>query len=167
MERTNNMTFFISYFYQVRNFSSNMLPVSTAQYDPKWYHDSKGDNYCFLDKRQVINGVRNKWLAFPKEQWELMNPDDRCEKHCIHCHEGVNCEFMQRYYHWLSSLDFDALKDSIIATANLYAEHTHLPIDTIVLLVHEPPGCPCAERPVLQKWFREHGIELKEWTKPQ
>ena len=40
----------ISYFYQIRNFKPNMIPVSTARWDPKWYHDGKGAEYNFIDK---------------------------------------------------------------------------------------------------------------------
>jgi len=29
----------ISYFYQIRNFKTNMIPMSTALSDPAWYHD--------------------------------------------------------------------------------------------------------------------------------
>ena len=29
----------ISYFYQVRNFKPNMIPMSTAISDPAWFHD--------------------------------------------------------------------------------------------------------------------------------
>ena len=35
----------------------------------------------------------------------------------------------------------------------------------IVLLVYESPKCKCAERPCLQKWFKDNGYELKEWKR--
>ena len=47
-----------SYFYQIRNFKKNMLPVSTAIYDPKWYHHNLGYNNIFEDKRGILNGLR-------------------------------------------------------------------------------------------------------------
>ena len=37
--------------------------------------------------------------------------------------------------------------------------------DTIVLMVYEKMDVKCAERPVLQEWFKAHGIELPEWKK--
>ena len=30
-------------------------------------------------------------------------------------------------------------------------------------MVHEKTSCKCAERPVLQEWFKENNYELKEW----
>lgn len=34
-----NMKFYTSYFYKLRFFTPNMLPFSTAKWDPKWYHN--------------------------------------------------------------------------------------------------------------------------------
>ena len=46
----------ISYFYQIRFFKPYMIPVSTAHWDPAWYHDWAGAAHVFVDKRGVING---------------------------------------------------------------------------------------------------------------
>ena len=36
-----------------------MIPVSTAMWDPKWFHDFTGDeDYIFKDKRGIYNGIR-------------------------------------------------------------------------------------------------------------
>ena len=40
-----------------------MIPISTALSDPKWYHQNKGPQFTFLDKNNVINGLRCKELA--------------------------------------------------------------------------------------------------------
>lgn len=32
------MKILISYFYQIRFFKPNMIPLSTAAFDPKWFH---------------------------------------------------------------------------------------------------------------------------------
>ena len=53
----------ISYFAQLRNFKPNMIPVSTAAFDPKWYHDYKGPKQVFYDKKGVINGARCELLV--------------------------------------------------------------------------------------------------------
>jgi hypothetical protein len=37
----------------------------------------------------------------------------------------------------------------------------------IVLLVYEKPDNHCSERGPLIRLFKEHGIDLKEWTKDQ
>lgn len=52
----------ISYFYQIRFFKPYMIPVSTAHWDPDWYHDWMGDAHMFVDKRGVLNGVRTQLL---------------------------------------------------------------------------------------------------------
>ena len=46
------MKFALGYFYQVRFFTPNMIPVSTALGDPKWYHQNKGQQFTFLDKNK-------------------------------------------------------------------------------------------------------------------
>ena len=49
----------ISYFYHVRNLKQYQIPVSTAVWDPKWFHENTGNNkHIFIDKRGVVNGVR-------------------------------------------------------------------------------------------------------------
>lgn len=48
----------ISYFYQIRNFKKNMLPLSTAVSDPAWFHENLNNNHIFIDKRGIINGIR-------------------------------------------------------------------------------------------------------------
>ena len=50
----------ISYFYQIRNFKPNMIPMSTAISDPSWFHDWKDSSYIFTDKRGILNGLRLK-----------------------------------------------------------------------------------------------------------
>ena len=36
------MKIMTSYFYAIRFFKPNMIPISTAKWDPKWYHQNKG-----------------------------------------------------------------------------------------------------------------------------
>ena len=53
------MKIYISYFYQLRFFPRNAIPLSTAVYDPAWFHDGTRDQkHKFKDKRGVINGLR-------------------------------------------------------------------------------------------------------------
>ncbi len=61
-----------SYFYQIRFFKPSMIPVSTAVFDPKWYHNFKGQDHVFIDKRGVVNGLRIKSLM----------PDYTCNNLC-------------------------------------------------------------------------------------
>lgn len=36
---------YTSYFYQIRNFTPNIIPVSTALSDPAWYRPPEGQEY--------------------------------------------------------------------------------------------------------------------------
>lgn len=36
------MKIYTSYFYQIRFFKPNMIPLSTAKYDPSWFHKGLG-----------------------------------------------------------------------------------------------------------------------------
>ena len=85
------MKFALGYFYQVRFFTPNMIPVSTALSDPKWYHQNKGSQFTFLDKNNVINGLRCEELA----------PGPLCQGLCLGkknsgC-EPLTCEFLKIY----------------------------------------------------------------------
>ena len=52
------MKVLITYFYNIRFLKQNQIPVSTAMWDPKWYHDFKDKDYIFKDKNGVYNGDR-------------------------------------------------------------------------------------------------------------
>ena len=97
------INFYISYFYQIRNMKPNMLPVSTAMWDPKWFHNGKSEEWRYMDKNGVINGVRMIDLMMPLYKWEeLVKRNESCE-HC-RTNNGTNgdwisgmCPFMQEY----------------------------------------------------------------------
>ena len=42
------MNIYISYFYNIRFFPKNLIPISTAMWDPKWYHNFKSDDTVFI-----------------------------------------------------------------------------------------------------------------------
>lgn len=166
------INFYISYFYQIRNMKSNMLPVSTAMYDPKWFHNGKGENYRYMDKNGVINGVRMIDLMMPLYKWEeLVKRNESCE----HC--GTNngadgawvsgmCPFMQEYAKCIREKNPDFQKfitfcDGYLQFLN---QRLNLCLDTIIFIVHEAPSRGCGERPELQRWFAENGMELKEFN---
>ncbi len=160
------MKYFVSYFYQVRNFPNNVLPISTAKWDPKWFHEFQSQNHLFLDKRGIVNGARAPQLVFPEENFlALEEQGQACRKDCPFY--GTDCQFMKVYFEYLSTIDFNSFLDKLERYAAQVSNLTHIPLDTIVLLVHEPPTVTCAERPVLQKWFSANGMNLSEWTKPQ
>lgn len=148
------MKFYISYFYKLRFFPTNLVPVSTAQWDPKWYHNFAGNDMVFKDKRGVVNGLR-----IP-----ILNPSKVYHDDCT-CTEGSYkydgtgdfCGFMKNYYEYLKTLDFDAVLE------NLKEVERFVPDADVCLMVHEPTSKPCGERAPLVQWFKEHGVELVEW----
>lgn len=145
------MKCYISYFYQVRFFQPNMIGISTAKWDPKWFQGP------YVDKRGVINGLR----ADP-----LVLPDGHEIDCCKPCPQSApNCTFMNIYREYLHSLDFDEIYSRCCSLASRAAAKLGVSDPIVVLLVHEPVSCPCAERPVLREWFEEHGVLLPEWTK--
>ena len=141
----------ISYFYKVRFFSPNEIPISTAIFDPKWFHLNRDQSYTYRDKRGVINGLRAPIFA----------PGPRCEGLC-HGPEGCknspeNCDFLQMYHVQLKHLNFKDTVETLEKLAKLMGG------DTAVLLVHEAPTNPCSEREVLKLWFKENNYELEEY----
>lgn len=151
------MLIFTSYFYQVRFFDKYLIPLSTALYDPKWFHDNKGDNYVFKDKNGVYNGLR-----FP-----TFNPSKsaQCKKDCEL--DPHNCSFIKSYSQYLDSLDFDKVYESLEEISKSVKSYENLDRDpSIVLLVHEVPTNACSERMPLQKWFRSHDMFVAEWMSP-
>lgn len=150
------MKFYTSYFYQLRFFAPNMIPLSTACGDPQWFHNGMGKDYTFFDKNGVINGLRA----------EMLHPDDSCAGLCggMACPKiPQDCSFLKVYNKQLKQVDFiDFLErcnriSQVIKAGNNYAGE---PI--IVLMVHEAWYNPCSERVVLQNWMKSHGINCEE-----
>lgn len=146
------MKFYISYFYNIRFFPKNLIPVSTAVWDPKWYHMNQGNDTIYVDKRGVINGVRCKGLS----PYKVDSPCKDCEDKGT----GRVCKFLTDYKAYLDSLDFGMVKNLIEHETSKLRKDCD-----ICLIVHEAVDNPCSERGPLIQWFREHGVELEEWQK--
>ena len=142
------MRIFISYFYKVRFLTPNQIPFSTAVWDPKWFHDFKGQSHIFYDKRGVVNGLRIEPLA-PR----CTDCSGRCEPR-----DPSTCGFMREYREQLDSISMEELLNYFKGLANCF----NLSDPDIVLLVHEAPSNPCSERVPLMDWFKSHGIEVME-----
>lgn len=145
------MKFYISYFYNIRFFPRNLIPVSTAVYDPKWYHMNQDNSCLFVDKRGVINGVRCHGLSPYKV-------DAICSKECQY-KGNTNCKFLSDYRSYLNSLDFR----QVIYLIEHEVSKLRKDCD-VCLIVYEKPDNPCSERKPLIEWFRDNGVELLEWT---
>ena len=135
------MKVYISYFYQIRNFTPNMLPLSTAMYPPKWFV-KEGTKY-WIDNNKCGNDCGFYPIGEDWFKW---------------------CPFMKIYYNHLREQNLiDILNRYENVIEHVFNKILNLNIDTIVLIVHEPPDRYCGERPVLKKYFADCGIELEEW----
>ena len=152
------MIIYTSYFYQVRFFPPNLIPISTAAWDPKWFHDGKGHNFQFKDKRGVINGIRADLFA-PRPELS-----GYCSKAC-----GMvppTCDFLLRYRAQLNELDFEDIWERFSFLAEAIRSREGFEDVNFALIFHEAPDNQCSERVPVQQWFASHGIEVQEWSKP-
>ena len=150
-----------SYFYQIRFFKPNYIPLSTAVFDPKWFHKNLGNTYQYFDKNNVLNGLRA----------EPFVPNKDCEGLCrgpsvCITEDPTTCEFLSTYYNQLKQLNFNSIMERFSRLAAQYKAEKNLCNDIIfVLIFHETPSNPCSERWIVQKWFKENGYELEEFNK--
>lgn len=153
------MAIYTSYFYQVRFMRPTDIPMSTAVWDPKWFHDFKGQDYMFLDKRGVLNGLRASMFA----------PDDTCKDLCRGLENCPGrgqpiCQFLSNYRKQLDKLDAHQLSKFLEQLAPMLQKATGNPGPfNHILLLHEAPTNPCSERGVIQQWFAAAGITVEEW----
>lgn len=151
------MEIFTSYFYHVRFFKENMLPMSTAMWDPKWFHDNRGQEHIFKDKRGIINGIRMPAFIPGKDCTDLCAGLDQCETK-----DPKTCKFLTKYREQLDSLKFKKVMKHLEACSNLINSENPM----IVLLFHETPDKKCSERDAVQEWFNEHGVTVTELKYP-
>lgn len=151
----------ITYFYNIRHFTPNMIPLSTAMWDPKWYHNFGNQDVIFVDKRNVLNGLRIKPLV----------PGSTCHDLCrglANCKVGnpKSCDFLKRYKEQLDALDFLEIYDKMKKLCNRVQTVTRYQGNPIaIILVHEKPDNPCSERWPIIQWFEEHGVSISEFQR--
>ena len=141
-----------------------MIPLSTAVWDPKWYHATTGDQTVkFKDNHGVWIGLRAEpFMPGPLCDGLCYGPE-RCETK-----DPTMCPYLRRYLIQLNRLDFDEMMARFERLGKaVQKESGFLEEPVIVLMVHEAPSNPCSERWALIRWFDEHGYELKEWTKDE
>lgn len=160
---------YISYFYNIRFFPPNLVPVSTAMWDPKWYHDGKGPGHIFINKSGVLLGVRLPIFS----PYKVDNTDNFGDILCVKCTNSKeprhpeSCEFIKRYREQLRS---ESKENYISALSEVAVESKKLLNLTdwpdICLIVHEADTNPCSERGEIIKLFQEVlGIDIKEWKR--
>jgi len=152
-----------SYFYQIRNFKRNMVPISTAIWDPQWYHNFTGDySHLFYDRRNILNGLRIESII---EQGRHSNHGPEI---CPCEYKNYNtCSFLSNYRNNLENINFDKMIADMQKFADNYKEKENIKDEIIlVLMVYEGPNNPCSERKPLQEYFTSHGWECKELDYP-
>ena len=136
-----------SYFYQIRFFKPFQIPISTAVWDPKWFHDYQSQDHKFIDKRGVVNGFR----------CEALHPAAECEGLCHGrpCQFSPDsCEFLKSYRKQIFRLDREKLLDSLLKAARVIQQKLKFTEDPeLIFIVHEAPANVCSERAVLQDFF--------------
>lgn len=160
------MKVYISSFGNLRYFTPNIIPISTAQGWPYWLYKSAGHQLgeYYVDKNGVMIGISEEAMAFPKDEFEKLT--EPCQKNCPYKDKAPNCQFMLGYHNHLKSLDFKGIIEGFERAAEDVRKITHYEGEpVIVLLVYEAPSCPCAERPCIRRWFDDNGYELPEWDK--
>ena len=139
-----------SYFYQIRNFKTNMLPVSVCLSDPAWYRPPEGQEY-YIDKRGIVCGLRYEPLIVQN----MVSPCIGAEEICaMRLWENYKCPFLSEYEQALYSfVDKEKTLKAFEFCCNKFKA------DTIALIVYEAPINPCSERWALQKFFN-----CEEWS---
>ena len=148
---------YTSYFYKVRFFKPNIIPVSTAQFDPRWFHDCGPSDYTFIDKNGILNGLRAKAFV----------PGPACQNDCRgpeNCHYiSDNCAFLRKYREQLNALDFNKIIEMFDNSAERLKKLLGLKEEPVfVLMVYEKPDNPCSERVVIHEWFAANGFPITE-----
>lgn len=136
-----------SYFYAVRFMKPWQIPVSTAVFDPKWFHAFRKQDYVFIDRNGVVNGLRS----------EKLHPGKSCEGLCSGrpCASSPDsCLFMSEYRRQLASLGRDGLLESFRTLCSRFRAKLGFENEPeLMLLVHEAPDNQCSERAALQDFF--------------
>ena len=134
-----NIKIATSYFYQIRNFTPNLIPVSTCLSDPIWYRPPQGERY-YIDKRGIVCGLRYEPLIVQREGVHTCP----CDAKSL----APACPTMLEYKNLLYSLvDKEKTLKAFEYCLNKFNA------DTIVLIVYEAPNNPCSERYALQEFF--------------
>ena len=135
--------------------------MSTAVWDPKWYHSNHDQNYIFKDKNGVINGLRINPL----------HPEPHNDA-CINCDKTIgpsNCSFIKLYTDQLNNINFGKfmvqLNEYMDKINTRYFNFPSVSNLVPVFIVHESPDSQCSERWPLFEWFRKHGLPCEEWKK--
>lgn len=138
-----------------------MIPLSTAVFDPKWFHQNKGNSFQWKDKNGVWNGLRA----------EPFMPGIGCEGLCrgpevCNAYGPKTCAFLKAYRKQLDELDFNEILNRFQKLGEQIKQVEGFEEEPIfVLIFHETYENPCSERWPVRDWFHDHGYDIKEFKK--
>lgn len=151
------MKLYTSYFAQIRNMPSTMLPMSTAMFPPKWFVEPKPEYWrnssyynghrIYTDGKGRINGM----------VFDELVPKSACECPCS-LRMPANCAFLRTYRRQLDAIDVEAFKAKCKAVAEQFNKN-------ICILFFEKPDNACSERVVFKQWCKDNCIEVEEFDK--
>ena len=134
-----------SYFYQIRNFTPNLIPVSTCLSDPFWYRPPAGKEY-YIDKRGIVCGLRYEPLIV--------------QRHGSH---GCPCEGKSNAPYCPTMVEYRQLLEKLVDKEKTFKAFEYclnkFNANTIVLMVYEAPNNLCSERWALQEFFNCKELE--------
>lgn len=144
------MKLYTSYWAMVRNFPRNLVGLNTTVWPPKW--------------RPLGQDNRGIWVI----DCPILKPGKDCEGLCRGACEPKHpqdCTFLQKYYEQLSQIDFSKFCYSLQNLADRIKDGEGLEDIDFAFIVFESLKNPCSERAIIQRWLREHTVEIQEWTK--
>ena len=145
-----NFSIATSYFYMIRHFTPNLIPVSVCVSDPAWYRPPADKEY-YIDKRGIVCGLRYEPLIVQK-CGTCGCPSPEC---CWYAISKIHpCPCMQEYEQLLNTL---VDKERTLKAFEHCCKKFNA--DTIVLIVYETPTNPCSERYALQRFFNCKELE--------
>ena len=149
-----NFTIATSYFYQIRNFTPNLIPVSTCISDPAWYRPPKDKEY-YIDKRGIICGLRYEPLIVQ------LHGEHTCP--CESKDQAPYCPTMLEYETLLWTLvDKEKTLKAFEYCANKFKKELNFKEEPIIcLMVYEAPSNLCSERIALQRFFQCQELQIK------
>ena len=144
------MKLYTSYWAQVRNFPRNLVGLNTTVWPPRWRPMGK-------DKNGVL--VIDCFPLKPNSECSgLCNGSDNCKHKDSH-----NCLFLQTYYNQLEAIEFNHFKYQLQKLHDDICAGENLEDVDFAFIVYEKYDNPCSERWPIQKWFKEHNMEIQEW----
>ena len=144
------MKLYTSYFAQIRNFSKNLVALSTVIYEPKWYQVGG------VDSRGVIS-IRCNPLR-PGHSC-----DGLCNGKCNPKHPD-NCAFLREYRKQLDEIDFNIFMEKLLdLRERLRIDFPDREDFDFAFIFFEKWDNKCSERWPVQDWIRAHGLKIEEW----